>query len=648
MPLVLVADDHPLNRYFLSTLLSYYGYEVQEAADGVEALQSARQRRPDVIIIDVVMPRMDGPELVRALRADRELADIPLIFYTASYREQESRAIARNAGVELVITKPSDPEVVLETVQRALDGRHPRSQQVPKSDRAAEYVERLQIAGIRMSALMELTLDLSAERDPQQLMRMAAGALRKIFATDFALVMIGESFAADGDIDESTFGELRSHMTSHAGPVAARASGAGEPLVAAARKAKPETTSALYLPMMTRHALDGWILLGRASASPFSADDERMALAAASQIRAAHEILRGEQAERRRIEGELRAYRDDLAALVEASPVSIIAYDRDLIVRSWNPAAERTFGWRADEVIGRSNPSIQAELSADFHRLTERCLEGSTVTDVEQHRIRKDGARIDVSISMAPLHDAQGIASGCVSIVTDITDVRASRERLRALSARVLSMQEDERTRLARELHDDLGQLLTAIKIDASRLAQIVASGAPPPARLAAALPPLIDSTMATVVRIVSELRPSRIGEMGLAAAIETRVHDFRSRTGIECTLSIPPELNFPDDVAIAVFRILEEALTNVARHSGASRTEVRLDRIEDQAVLEVRDNGRGIRDAQRLDPGAYGLTGMKERALILGGTVEISGAGGRGTAVIARVPVRTDPRLHR
>ncbi|MEK6373302.1 MAG: response regulator [Acidobacteriota bacterium] len=647
MSLILVADDHPLNRYFLSTLLSYYGHEVIEAADGVEALQAARRRRPDLVIIDVVMPRMDGPELVRALRADPDLAGIPLIFYTASYREQESREIARQAGVDHVIIKPADPDAVLETVQRALGGRRPRPRRVSRG-RAAEYVERLQIAGIRMSALMELTLDLSAERDPQQLIRTAAGALRKIFATDFVVVAIGESWTSDGNVDESRLGALRARMAANAGPVAAHAAGAREPLVAAARAVMPATVAALYLPMMTRDNLYGWILLGRSSGSPFSADDERLALAAASQIRAEHESLRAGQAERRRIEGELSAYRNDLAALVEASPVSIIAFDRDRIIRSWNAAAERIFGWRAAEVIGRPNPTVPGELAAGFERLIEQCLAGTSVTDVEQQGIRNDGARIDVSVSMAPLHDAQGVLSGLVSIVTDVTDVRASRERLRALSARVLSIQEDERTHLAREIHDNLGQLLTALKIDVSRLAQMSAAGEPAPPRLVAGLLPLIDSTMETMVRIVSELRPSRIGEMGLAAAIEKRVADFQARTGIMCTLSCPVKLNFRDDVAIAMYRILEEALTNVARHSGAARAEVRLARKGAQVVLKVRDYGRGIRDADGLAAGAYGLIGMKERALILGGTVEISGAKGRGTTITARIPLGENPSLDR
>src|SRR6266852_525369 len=122
MAIILVADDHPLNRHFLATLLSYYGHTVNEAADGVEALESARQTRPDLIIADVAMPRLDGFALVQTLRSDPDLAKIPVIFYTASNREAESRVIAKAAGVEHLISKPSDPEVILDTVNAVLGG----------------------------------------------------------------------------------------------------------------------------------------------------------------------------------------------------------------------------------------------------------------------------------------------------------------------------------------------------------------------------------------------------------------------------------------------------------------------------------------------------------------------------------------------
>jgi len=671
MAVILVADDHPLNRHFLATLLSYYGHQVREAEDGIEALAAARQERPDVIIMDVAMPRMDGPALVRALRLDRDLADIPLIFYSASHREVESRAMAQAAGVEHVIGKPADPEAILATVRRALGHteRTASGRRRISAERAREYVGRLQLAGIRMSALIELTLDLSAERDPHELLRTACLAIRTIFGVDYAVIAIAgvwglasagppppaeaggpTDWATDGAVDQGRLDELFVRMTPYAGSAASRASGADEPLVAAARTAMPEVWSALFLRMMTRDRLYGWVLLGkRHDAHPFNLDDERLALAAASQIRAEHESLRAERAERQRIEAELRAYREDLAALVDASPVGIIAFDRDLIVRSWNAEAERTFGWRAEEAIGRPNPAIPPDQGPEFERRARECLAGTTIAGVEQRRIRKDGLEVDVTVSMAPLHDAQGMTSGFVSIVNDVTDLHASRERLRAISARVLSIQEEERSRLARELHDDLGQLLTAIKIDAARLVQEIARGAAPPPRLLEGLLPLIDTTMDTVVRIVSELRPSRIGEMGLAAAIRMKCTDFRQRTEIECEVSIEPEsIQVHDDVATAIFRILEEALTNVARHSGATRVEVRLAQSDDQLLLEVRDNGRGIRDAERTAAGAYGLIGMKERAVIFGGTVEITAAEGRGTVVTARIPLGHDPRLHR
>src|SRR5947207_1257737 len=292
-----------------------------------------------------------------------------------------------------------------------------------------------------------------------------------------------------------------------AGPEPLRVSGTAEPLIAAASVALPQIASALLLPMRGRDALYGWVLLGnRAGSHPFTTDDERLALAAAYQVRAEHESLRGEHAERLRIEAELRASRDDVSAVFEASPVSIIVMDRERIVRAWNAAAERIFGWRADDVIGRVNPIIPPEAQDDFRAMAEKCLAGATITDVSQTRMRKDGTRIEVNVPMEPLHDADGQVRGFVSIASDVSDLRASRERLRALSNRVLSIQEEERTRLARELHDDLGQLLTAIKIDVARLLQNLAVNAPPPARVVEGLLPLIDSTMDTIGRIVSEL----------------------------------------------------------------------------------------------------------------------------------------------
>lgn len=349
------------------------------------------------------------------------------------------------------------------------------------------------------------------------------------------------------------------------------------------------------------------------------------------------------------IDEQLSSSQLDLAALFEASPLPMVAVDQELFVRAWNPAAERTFGWRAGEISGGSISAFLPPASRDpFRRLAARCLAGETLTDVQGHPARKDGTSLDVSVSMAPLYDARGNVSGLVSIIHDITgrqraeeELRSSRERLRAMSARVLSIQEEERTRIARELHDDLAQLLTAIKLDATRLVQHVSHGVAPPPRVMAGIIPLIDATLDAVGRIVSELRPSRIGEMGLAAAIEKTLADFQQRTDIECELSIRPEvLDIPNDIAAAVFRIVDEALTNIVRHSGATRAEVRLRQQLDELLLEVRDNGRGIQEDEKVASDAYGIMGMNERAYLFGGSLTITGVPDRGTIVAARIPL--------
>ena len=548
--------------------------------------------------------------------------------------------MARACGVEHVITKPSDPEVILQTVARALGGAAAAAPSVDADPR--EVIARLQLANIRMTALIEAMAHLSGERDPHELLRTACHAARKIFGADYAiLAAAGESHAA-GEVDPARLERLLERVNAIVGAQPMRAAGHSK-LVAAACEAMPDAASALLVPMRSRGNSYGWLLLANRRDTPqFSADDERLALAAASQIRAEHESLRAAEA-------ELETYREDVAALVHAAPVPIIAFDRHCIVQVWNPAAERTYGWRAAEAVGKKNPGVPRELEGEFERLAAECLGGKTITGVEQQRVRKDGAVLDVYLHLAPLHDAHGRARGFVSIVNDVTALRASRERLRALSARVLSIQEEERTRLARELHDDLGQLLTALQLDAAKLLQDLSHGRKPPQRITDGLLPLIDMTTETVVRLVSELRPSRIGEMGLAAAIAKKLDDFRQRTGVAVESSIAPQArNVAEPAATAAFRIVEEALTNVARHAGATRVKVMVEVNSGALEITIEDDGRGITDAARTAPDAYGLIGMKERAVVLGGSVEVSRGQERGTVVAARIPLGKDPGLHR
>src|SRR3954469_20852473 len=215
---------------------------------------------------------------------------------------------------------------------------------------------------------------------------------------------------------------------------------------------------------------------------------------------------------------------------------------------------------------------------------------------------------------------------------------------LKALSERLLLVQEEERTRIARELHDDLGQALTALKMDVGGL---LAMTPPSPATepLRNRIARTLDETVSSVQRISSELRPSVLDDLGLLPAIEAEASRFEERTGIECELSLPDEaeLHLEGAAVTAVYRIVQEALTNVSRHANATRVELRLRQRRDELLLEIRDDGRGITAEEVRDPFSLGLIGIRERADLAGGTVHIEGVSGRGTIVSVRIPSATN-----
>jgi signal transduction histidine kinase len=225
--------------------------------------------------------------------------------------------------------------------------------------------------------------------------------------------------------------------------------------------------------------------------------------------------------------------------------------------------------------------------------------------------------------------------------------LREGEQKLKALSDRLLVAQEEERSRIARELHDDLGQSLTALKMDTIGLLQSMPAGQRSP--IADRIIRTIDSTVTAVQRISSELRPSVLDDLGLVAAIESAALLFEERTGIECELSLAvdkvEDTPIEPGAATAIYRIVQEALTNVARHSNASRVELRLRERADEILLEVRDDGRGITAAEIDDPASLGLIGIRERAHLAGGTVQFEGVEGRGTIVSLRIPRTAESR---
>lgn len=219
--------------------------------------------------------------------------------------------------------------------------------------------------------------------------------------------------------------------------------------------------------------------------------------------------------------------------------------------------------------------------------------------------------------------------------------LRESHEQLRALSVYLQHVREEERTRIAREVHDELGQALTSCKLDLSLIANKLTEK--PLKERAKALSAHIDTTIQTVRRIATELRPGILDHLGLIAALEWQANEFQTRTGIRC--DVVADLHEPvltPDLATTFFRIFQETLTNIIRHAGATHVTVHLKEAAGRIILDVKDNGRGILPEEISNTRSMGLLGMKERAALLGGTFRIGPApGGKGTLATVSIPLR-------
>lgn len=215
-------------------------------------------------------------------------------------------------------------------------------------------------------------------------------------------------------------------------------------------------------------------------------------------------------------------------------------------------------------------------------------------------------------------------------------------EQLQALAANLESIREEERTEIARELHDQLGQALTAMKFDLASMSERLGHKDVELAQKAKAITSQMDTMIKTVRRIATELRPGMLDDLGLAASIEWQAHDFEKRTGIGCNLNLTAEdLGLTRTQSITMFRIFQESLTNITRHAHAKHVQVALTATSEKLTLQIQDDGRGIRSNEISGLHSLGLLGMRERATRLGGSFVIQGSPKSGTLVTASFPIK-------
>ena len=345
-----------------------------------------------------------------------------------------------------------------------------------------------------------------------------------------------------------------------------------------------------------------------------------------------------------------------IGGIVESAMDAIITVDSAQRVVLFNRAAEEVFGWKRAEALGASLDAFIPERFRASHRDLVRSFGDS---DTPSRRmggqrivrgLRRNGEEFPIDASISHVEE-QGERYYTV-ILRDVTErlraeeqLRASREEIRELALAASTVREEEKRNIARELHDELGQALTALKIDVGWLREHVPAGPGALQEKLAAMQVLLDATVTAARRMSASLRPLMLDDLGLTAACEWLVENFRSRSGAACELVLGAgDLDLPDPYSTAVFRVLQESLTNVARHAGATRVEVTLERTAGSVTLTVRDNGRGFETALPRKQGSHGLMGLRERAYLLDGEIAIESAPGAGTLVELRLPLLAGP----
>ncbi len=336
------------------------------------------------------------------------------------------------------------------------------------------------------------------------------------------------------------------------------------------------------------------------------------------------------------------------SSILDAIPQAVLGL-HERRINFANHAVKLIFGWHREELIGKSIRMIyRNEEEADrVGRIFYSSLEHQRTYETEFPCLRKDGTEILCRMKASRIGEKLR-EKRIVVTYEDVTaekkaqeDLKRSREELRNLSTHLQFVREEESTRVARKIHDELGQSLTALQMDLSWLTSHLSTGDKGIREKARSMSDLVDATIESVHNISTELRPSLLDDLGLPAAIEWQSADFQKRSGIRCQADIAGQKSVIDrEVATAVFRIFQETLTNIGRHSRATFCKVSLTENEKELCLEVTDNGIGITQWQVDDPRSFGMIGMRERAHLWGGTVYVRNAKPSGTTVKVLIPL--------
>ncbi|HEX3084423.1 MAG TPA: PAS domain S-box protein [Pyrinomonadaceae bacterium] len=448
MAKILIVDDRPVNRQFLTTLLGYQKHELREASDGVEGLRIAREQRPDLIISDVLMPTMDGYEFVRRLRQGADIGKTPVIFSTAHYLSRESQALAEKCGVTSIIFKPCEPQAVLDIVAGALAGKvaaaparlpeveaFDREHQQLLTNKLAEKTEALRDAHGKLTALIELSTDLAAERDPVELLDRYCSVAREVIGARWTMVVfldekltaIQHLKAIGLDLEDSP--KLHSDLLKSGvfktviseGRTICLSDVTSTPAELQLPKPLPRAASLVVAPLEMRGQIYGWICLAdKLGFDAFSEQDEQLALAMAAKMAVAYDNARlysdsmkyaskleTEISARGKVELELSESQARLSGIIDSAMDSIITVNSDQQIVMFNEAAEKMFRCTAGDVVGQPldrliPPRFHPRHGRDIRKFGETSVAARTMAATRAvSGLRADGEEFPAEASIS-------------------------------------------------------------------------------------------------------------------------------------------------------------------------------------------------------------------------------------------------------
>ncbi len=707
---ILIADDHELFRRSLRSLIeSCPGWRVcGEASDGREAIERSRALRPDLVLLDISMPEVNGLEAARYIR--KEVPETKIMIVSQNEGESLRRAamqvgatgfihkseiahdlykrveaIAWNSGSRecsastegngkigpqhMQTEKPAGPEL--------LPGKANKQE---SSDPSRKRLHDATFEEPMSAAELLARVALRCDADPSRTKATAENSEHEFRFSEILDALPAAIYATDAD------GRL-----TYFNPAAVKFSGR-----------TPELGTDQWCVSWKLYHPDG---------RPMAHDECPMAIALKEGriIEGAEAIAETPDGTRRwfmpfpmplrdregKIIGGINMLLDItdrreseratnlLAAIVDSSDDAIISKSLDGIITSWNKSAERTFGYTAEEAIGQHITLIvPPELHPEETGILARIRRGERIDHFRTVRVRKDGSRLDLSLTISPVKDASGRIVGASNVSRDITQqkraeeaLRQSEERfrklsetldcevrartheledrnasvlrqselLRELSRRLLQAQDEERRRIARELHDSAGQTLAVLGMSLATLVRQAGEDAPRLIESVREAEQLVQQLQQEIRTMSYLLHPPLLDEAGLIAALTWYVEGLCSRSGLAITLDVSEDLErLPREMELVIFRIVQESLTNIHRHSGSKTAEIRIARQPNAVTVEIRDEGRGISPAKlsELQSGSsgVGIRGMRERVRQFQGDLQIESK--NGTRVVVTIPL--------